>query len=73
MPRGHIHNYAEVYFARLTDYVHVKPGDTLDHARLEVLNEATVILGSISNCRCSDGVLKQRNLTSLPLMLVSVV
>ncbi|KAJ9104537.1 hypothetical protein QFC21_002033 [Naganishia friedmannii] len=33
----------------LTDYVRVKPEDTLDYTRLEVLNEATVILGSISN------------------------
>lgn len=36
---------------RLTEYVHVEQETALDLTRLEILNEAAVILGSIANCK----------------------
>lgn len=38
---------------RLTEYVHVEQEEALDLTRLEILNEAAVILGTIANCKSS--------------------
>jgi hypothetical protein len=50
---------------RLTEYVHVEQEEVLDLTRLEILNEAAVILGSIANCKLATDHPSELVLTSL--------